>query len=66
MAGGGVKKRHAAKAIRAYHLRNNGLTNRQIAELVGRKIEQVPGLIKQGERLVAQSEPPATSTPSQT
>lgn len=56
MAGSGVQKRQRALAIRAYQLRKNGLTNRQIAELVGRQVQQIPKLIEYGERF-AQTQP---------
>lgn len=47
----GSDKRHRAIAIRAYHLREDGLTFRQIAELIGKKPEQVAALILLGQRL---------------
>lgn len=50
MPGKGPNKRYAAVARKAYVLRRQGMTNRQIAELVGRHVEQVPKLIEFGER----------------
>lgn len=37
-------------SIRAYRLAQKGYTNRQIAEELGLRIEQVPGKIKRGRQ----------------
>jgi len=48
--GSGTQKRQRALAIRAYHLRQDGMTHRQIAELVGKDVKQVAALILVGAR----------------
>jgi len=38
------------QCIRAYQLHKQGMTNRQIADLVGRKVSAIPEMVKVGER----------------
>lgn len=45
----GSDKRSRAVCIRAYELSQQGYTNRQIAELILCKPEQVPGKVKRGK-----------------
>lgn len=42
-------KRSRAVCIRAYELSQMGYTNRQIAELIGCRVEQVPGKVNRGK-----------------
>lgn len=39
------------RAVTAYRMRENGSTNKQIAEFVGVAVERVPSQVKIGERL---------------
>ena len=59
----GGDKRSRAVCIKAYLLSMDGHTHRQIAEVIGAKVEQIPGKIKRGrfacirdERFPAQRE----------
>jgi len=51
MSGSGVLKRRQAEAMRAAKLAANGWTHRNIAELLGKRDEQIKALIILGERL---------------
>lgn len=53
MPGSGVQKRQNARAIRAAKLRKDGLTTRQIAELIEVKPEAVKSIVTLGERLLS-------------
>lgn len=53
MPGSGAEKRSHAMAKRCAKLRNEGLTLREIAELVGIEKGQVPARIELGERLLS-------------
>jgi hypothetical protein len=48
----GTAKRGQALAIRVAKLKADGLTHRAIAEVVGKKPEQIKGLVLLGERLM--------------
>jgi hypothetical protein len=48
--GSGSTKRSRALAARAYMLHRQGMTTRQIADLVGTKVEAVPDMVRRGER----------------
>ena len=56
MSGAGAQKRVRAAQILAYQLRQKGLTNRQIAEQLGKDVQQVPGMVELGERFSRQPE----------
>ena len=47
----GTDKRHEAEALRVAKLYGEGFTHREIANLVGKKPEQIKSLILLGERL---------------
>lgn len=51
----GSQKRQHMTARRAYQLKQDGLTSREIASLVGKKPEQIKTLVLLGERLGAAS-----------
>ena len=51
MPGSGARKRQHAEAIRAAHLAANGWTHRNIAELLGKRDDQIRALVLLGERL---------------
>jgi len=51
MSGSGVIKRKHAEALRAAKLAANGWTYRNIAELLGKRDDQIKKLIILGERL---------------
>lgn len=51
MTGSGAKKRQQLDQVLAYRLSQKGLTNREIAERLGKKVEQIPGMVVRGERL---------------
>ncbi len=51
MSGSGAQKRNNALALRCAGLAAMGWTHRGIAELVGKKPEQIKALILKGERL---------------
>ena len=53
MPGSGAEKRAHADAKRCAKLRHEGLSLRQIAELVGIEKRQVPARIELGERLLS-------------
>lgn len=50
MSGSGVKKRARHTQVLAYQLRQQGLTNGQIAERLGKDVKAIPRLIQYGER----------------
>lgn len=51
----GQDERNRALARRAYKLKQQGLTTRQIAEVIGKKPASIKGLVSLGERLLAES-----------
>lgn len=51
MSGSGAEKRNQALAMRVANLAAQGLTHRAIADLVGKRPEQIKALIELGERL---------------
>jgi len=53
MSGSGVDKRARALAIQIAKLRRQGMTNRQIAEIVGIDVKRVPSKVDIGERLLS-------------
>lgn len=53
MSGSGAEKRSHAQAKRCARLRNEGMTLRAIAELVGIEKKQVLARIELGERLLS-------------
>ena len=53
MSGSGVDKRARALAIQIAKLRREGMTNRQIAEIVGIDVKRVPSKVDIGERLLS-------------
>ena len=53
MSGSGVDKRARALAIQIAKLRREGMTNRQIAEIVGIDVKRVPSKADIGERLLS-------------
>jgi len=53
MSGSGVDKRARALAIQIAKLRRQGMTNRQIAEIVGIDVKRVPSKADIGERLLS-------------
>lgn len=53
MMGKPYDERKRAEAKRAYKLRFDGATTRQIAEAIGCKPEQVAARVKLGERLIS-------------
>lgn len=48
----GQDERNRALARRAYKLKQQGLTTRQIAEAIGKKPASIKGLVSLGERLL--------------
>ena len=56
MSGSGVDKRARALAIQIAKLRRQGMTNRQIAEIVGVDVKRVPSKVDIGERLLSLAE----------
>lgn len=52
MSGSGAQKRSQALAMRIAVLKRTGLTHRIIAEMVGKKPEQIKTLVALGERLI--------------
>lgn len=56
MSGSGVDKRARALAIQIAKLRREGMTNRQIAEIVGVDVKRVPSKVDIGERLLSLAE----------
>lgn len=54
-------KRSRAVCIKAYELSQRGFTNRQIAELILCRPEQVPGKIKRGKLASIRDERPPVS-----
>ena len=53
MSGSGVDKRARALAVQIAKLRRQGMTNRQIAEIVGIDVKRVPSKVDIGERLLS-------------
>lgn len=54
MSGSGAEKRNRALAIQCANLKENWrLTHKQIAVIVGKKADQIKGLILLGQRLKA-------------
>ena len=53
MSGSGVDKRARALAVQIAKLRREGMTNRQIAEIVGIDVKRVPSKADIGERLLS-------------
>lgn len=51
----GQDERNRALARRAYKLKQQGLTTRQIAESIGKKPASIKGLVSLGERLLSES-----------
>ena len=52
MSGSGAQKRQQVLAIRCAKLAAQGWTHRNIAEIVGKRPEQIKGLVLAGERLL--------------
>ena len=52
MSGSGAAKRQRADAVRAAKLAAQGLTTRAIAEALGKRPEQIKGMVILGERLL--------------
>ena len=57
MSGKGAEKRSNSIAVRVANLKGQGLTTREIALLVGKKPEQIKGLVLLGERLKSSTKP---------
>lgn len=55
----GQDQRNRAIARRAYKLKQQGLTSRQISDAIGKKPEQVKGLVSLGQRLIEAEAAPA-------
>jgi hypothetical protein len=53
MSGSGAQKRKQALARQVYNLSQQGLTHRQIAEVVGLRDNQISIYVALGERLVS-------------
>ena len=53
MPGSGAEKRAQADAVRAYKYAQQGMTHKEIAELIGKQVHQVKAAIQRGERLVS-------------
>jgi prolyl-tRNA editing enzyme YbaK/EbsC (Cys-tRNA(Pro) deacylase) len=51
MPGSGAQKRYHADALRALKMRKEGMTSRQIAEVLGKQPEQIAKLVQLAERL---------------
>jgi hypothetical protein len=56
----GCAKRQKVAQLRAFHLREDGFTNREISSLMDVPIDRVPKMIELGERL-AQLKPDHSS-----
>lgn len=56
MPGSGAAKRKQADALRAYRASQEGMTHREIAELIGTKPDQVKSAIERGERIASLNE----------
>lgn len=58
----GQDQHNRAIARRAFKLKQQGLTSRQIADAIGKKPEQVKGLVSLGQRLIeSEVQAPATA-----